>query len=74
MEKLLRKFRKLENNNDHTNAALLLARTFGTVDEVESLVEINKKHLRRGHILYEEIQIRSNISSKYYKLLHMATI
>ena len=70
MHKLLRKYNRLENNNDHTEAAILLAEHFGTKEEVETLEDINRKHLRRGHILQEEIDVRRGISQKYYKLLH----
>jgi len=72
MKTILRKYNKLESNNDHTAAAILLAKHFGTKDEVETLVDIDRKHLRRGHILQEEIDERRNISQKYYKLMHKA--
>jgi hypothetical protein len=66
---LLRKYNRLESNNNHNDCAILLAQNFGTKDEVETLEKIKSVHLKRGHILFEEIDVRREISSKYYKLL-----
>ena len=70
MHKLLRTYNKLENNNDHNEAAMLLVRQFGTQEEAEKIANIMKEHERRGFILQEEIDVRRGISQKYYKLLH----
>ena len=67
---LLKKYNRLENNNEHNDCAILLAKNFGTQDEVDTLEKIKSTHLRRGHILHEELEIRRKISKKYYKLLH----
>jgi len=69
-DKLLTQYKKLEDNNDHNEAALLLVKTFGTQDEVNAIERIKIMHERRGHILQEEIDKRRTISQKYYKLLH----
>lgn len=67
---LLKKYNRLENNNCHNDCAILLAKNFGTQDEVDTLEKIKSEHLKRGNILYEEIEIRNKINRKYYKLLH----
>ena len=66
---LLNKYRRLENNNDHNEAALLLIKKFGTQEEVDRMERIKINHQRRGHILHEEVQERYQLSHKYYKLL-----
>ena len=63
------KYNRLEDKNLHNECAILLAKNFGTQEEIESLEMINLKHIRRGFILQEEIDERREISSKYYKLL-----
>jgi len=70
MNNLLRKYKRLESNNDHNEAALLLVKNFGTQDEIDTLERIKNNHERRGHILHEERMQRYEISQKYYKLLH----
>lgn len=70
MNSLLKEYRKLENKNSHNKAAILLAKNFGTEEEVDTLNQIAITHLKRGYILQEEIDIRRNISQKYYRLLH----
>jgi hypothetical protein len=66
---LIAKYNRLEDNNEHNDCAILLAKTFGTKEEVKLLETIKTNHLSRGHILYEEIQKRLKISNKYYKRL-----
>jgi len=70
MNKLLKRYNRLENNNDHNDCALLLVKNFGTQDEIDTIKSIIIKHERRGHILQEEIDERYAVSQKYYKLLH----
>ena len=69
MKSLLKKYDKLEDENNHNGCAILLAKKFGTDDEVKTLLDIKEKHLKRGHILQEEIDVRRNITQKYYRLL-----
>lgn len=71
MKKLLRKYNKLENNNDHNCCAMLLLKAFGTQKEIDAMNEIIYQHKKRGHILQEEIDERRNMTQKYYKLLHL---
>lgn len=68
---LLAKYNRLENENKHNQCAILLVKHFGTQEELETLEGIMKAHLKRGHILQEEIDVRRNLSQKYYKLLHV---
>jgi hypothetical protein len=67
---LLKKYNKLEDNNDHNEAAMLLIKAFGTQDEVDQLKSIMAAHRQNGYMLASDIDIRYNISQKYYKLLH----
>ncbi len=69
MNNILKRYRKLENSNNHNEAALLLVKNFGTKDEVEKLEKIKKDHEARGHILYEEQKLRYEIAQKYYTYL-----
>jgi len=66
---LLAKYNKFENDNNHNACAILLVKHFGTHEELEILENIKKSHNKRGYILQEEIDVRRNISQKYYKLL-----
>lgn len=68
---LLARYNRLENENKHNQCAILLVTHFGTKEELGILEDIARKHSKRGHILQEEIDIRRNISQKYYKLLHV---
>ena len=72
MKALLDKYNKLENVNSHTDCAILVTKQFGTKEELETLRTIKAKHLNRGHILQEEIDVRRNISHKYYIALYNA--
>jgi len=67
---LLRRYNRLEAMNNHNECAILLVKAFGTKEELKVLEAIKKAHDNRGHILQEEIDVRRNISQKYYKLLH----
>jgi hypothetical protein len=69
-EKILKKYKELEYNNDHNEATLLLIKYFGTDDERWVINKIRYKQERRGFILPEEISVRSAINKKYYKLLY----
>ena len=69
MNKLLAKYKKLEANGDHTEAAMLLVDTFGTEDEKEIIKEIANRHKKNGHIIDKDYELRYKTSNKYYKLL-----
>ena len=71
---LRKKVKRLEDNNQHNDVAIAVTRAFGTVNEVASLGQIKARHLFRGHIEAFEIDERSRISSKYYKLLFSDSI
>jgi len=66
---LIAKYNRLEDNNQHNDCAILLAKTFGTKEEVKLLETIKTNHIRRGHILGTEIDKRIQISRKYYGML-----
>ena len=68
---LLAKYNRLEDSNYHTECVILLAKHFGTQDELETLEKIKKAQIKRGHILQEDIDLRNVISRKYYPLLHV---
>jgi phage antirepressor YoqD-like protein len=70
MKSIIRKYNKLEDINEHTLCAILLAENFGTKEEVEELKKIHEAHIDRGYITYDEIEARRQISNKYYPSLH----
>jgi hypothetical protein len=66
-------YRKLEADNNHNECAILVTFHFGTDEEFDMLQAIKANHKQRGHILQEEIDIRRNISQKYFvKLVEAA--
>lgn len=66
---LQEKYEMLTDINDHTSAAQLLIRKFGTEEEIKQIDDIAKKHNDRGHILQSEIEVRNNLENKYRKFL-----
>lgn len=72
MKAMLNKYYKLENDNSHNECAILLTKQFGTEQELNVLMVIRENHIQRGYILQEEIDLRRNISQKYYEKLHEA--
>lgn len=66
LQSILSEFNQLANINDHTGAALLLAKTFGTQEEVDILSQIERDSDKRGHINSDELKVRDEISNKYY--------
>lgn len=69
MEKLLRKYNRLEANNDHNEAALLLLTNFGTQDEVDTMLAIIDRCKKQGWMTSEDIKLRYEISQKYYPII-----
>lgn len=55
--------------NDHTGAAQLVVRKFGTEEEIKEIDDIAKKHKNRGYILQPEIEVRSKLENRYLRLL-----
>lgn len=69
---ILRRYNACTEVNDHTGAALILARAMGTQEEVTILEFIQVRHNSRGHITADEQRERDQISNKYYRqLIHV---
>jgi hypothetical protein len=66
---LLKKYQRLEANNDHNEAAMLLVNNFGTDDEKIALQEIIARHEKQGYISMDDTRLRFEIAQKYYKLI-----
>ena len=62
-------FQKNEAHNLHSENAVEIAKAFGTPEEVEAMQRIMDQHMRRGHILPNEIEERNALVRKYYSML-----
>lgn len=69
MNRLLTKYNRLEDNNDHTEAAKLLVSNFGTKEELEIIEGIEVRQNRNGYVTHEDIKLRFEVSNKYFCLL-----
>ena len=58
-----------EDNNYHTENGVEMAREFGTPEELELMLRIQKDHYARGHIQPDEVEARRGIVNKYWKHL-----
>ena len=58
----------LEDRNEHGLVAIKLAKSFGTYQEVLTVMKIFQKHTIKGSIEHEDQKIRDQIIIKYYKL------
>lgn len=58
---------ELTDENQHGEAALLLAKTYGTELEAKLIQAIMDVHHARGNIMPEEQKLRDSIANKYYK-------
>ena len=61
------KIDRLEDENQHGQVALELAKAYGTELEVNLINAINAVHNARGNIEIEERDLRDSITRKYYK-------
>ncbi len=70
-KKLLQKYKRNQDNNDHTENFLLLAETYGTPKEVKKLKTIQKRKEELGYLDDDDYDwIRENFLPKnYYKTL-----
>ena len=59
---------RLEDQNQHGELALKLAKAYGTPAEVKKIEAINKRHKQKGSIEQKDQQERDKISNKYYKM------
>jgi hypothetical protein len=66
---ILKKYKRLEANNNHTEAALLLVQIFGKTEEIETIKAIAARHKANGHIKHADYVLRFETSNKYYHLL-----
>ena len=57
-----------EDKNEHGLVAIKLAKSFGTYQEVLTVMEIMLRHIQQGSIDYEDQKIRDQIINKYYTL------
>lgn len=66
---VLLKYKNHEKDNDHSEAALLLAETFGTESEVGRARQLLAERDRRGSGSPERSQFQYQMSQKYYRTL-----
>ena len=59
---------ELEDRNEHGLVAIKLAKSFGTYQEVLTVMEIMLRHIQQGSIDYEDQKVRDQIINKYYTL------
>lgn len=69
MVALRRKYDRNENNNQHSENAVLLARHFGTPDELETANRLLAERNKLGHAPAESSQFQYDMSRKYYSKL-----
>lgn len=62
-------FQDNEAHNLHSENAVEIAKAFGTPEEVEAMERIMDQHMRRGHILPNEVEERNALVRKYYSML-----
>ena len=58
---------QLEDQNEHGLVAIKLAKSFGTYQEVLTVMEIMLRHIQQGSIDYEDQKVRDQIINKYYR-------
>ena len=66
MTQLRRAYASLEDENDHSEAALLLATVYGTDAQKEEVEAIKARHRQNGSIEREDQKARDAISSELY--------
>ena len=62
-------FQKLEQSNDHTEAAERLINMFGTSDEKKEMKDIKARHQKTGYINGKDYSKRQMMVNKYYSRL-----
>ena len=69
-EKFTKKeFDRNEDENDHSLNAIMLAKEFGTSQEIKDMEDIDKRHKQRGHITDPDYSKRNALVRKYYPRL-----
>lgn len=62
-------FQKLEQSNDHTEAAKKLIDMFGTSDEKKEMNDIKTRHEKTGYISGKDYSRRIQLTNRYYSRL-----
>ena len=62
-------FQKLEQSNDHTEAAKKLIDMFGTSDEKKEMNDIKARHEKTGYISGTDYSKRIKLVNRYYSRL-----
>ena len=62
-------FQKLEQSNDHTEAAKKLIDIFGTSDEKKEMNDIKTRHEKTGYISGKDYSRRIQLTNRYYSRL-----
>lgn len=69
VQKITNKFNKNENDNFHSENAVLLAKNFGTDEDLANAERILREHHRIGHMTQELLTERDAIYLKLYPKL-----
>ena len=64
-----KEFDRNEDENDHSLNAIMLAKEFGTSQEIKDMEDIDKRHKQRGHIEDPDYSKRNALVRKYYPRL-----
>ena len=64
-----KEFDRNEDENDHSLNAIMLAKEFGTSQEIKDMEDIDKRHKQRGHINDPDYSKRNALVRKYYPRL-----
>ena len=64
-----KEFDRNEDENDHSLNAIMLAKEFGTSQEIKDMEAIDKRHKQRGHIEDPDYSKRNALVRKYYPRL-----
>jgi len=64
-----KEFDRNEDENDHSLNAIMLAKEFGTSQEIKDMEDIDKRHKQRGHITDPDYSKRNALVRKYYPRL-----
>ena len=62
-----KRYEENEENNYHTENAIMLVSEFGTADELKRLMEIQKMHENQGYLTVEQSREQYEIQKPYYR-------
>lgn len=69
INKVWNKYQKNEANNDHSENVVLLAKTFGTDEDVAEAEDIQHKHDSIGYMTTDLLKRRDFLQNKFYPIL-----